>query len=150
MGILNAAVTCRTSLLPNTIKDRDQVGNWQPITIGNLLMRIYGRIWVKDYGRKLNWTADKKDFTCRRLFWQCKYSQEHCKSTEEEKSLPNSIFGSCQSLQYSHSWINLKGFTEKRSSNRSNKKCYRDVQRGSDCYLSWRQVHKTDQYQGSC
>ena len=43
MGILNAAVTCRTSLLPNTIKDRDQVGNWQPITIGNLLMRIYGR-----------------------------------------------------------------------------------------------------------
>lgn len=54
MGILNAAVTCRTSLLPNTIKDRDQAGNWQPITIGNLLMRIYGRIWVKDYGRKLN------------------------------------------------------------------------------------------------
>ena len=40
-GIPNVA----TSLLPKTIKDRDQVENWRPITIGNLLMRIYGKIW---------------------------------------------------------------------------------------------------------
>ena len=43
-GILNAALMCRTSLLPKTTKERDYVGNWRPITIGNLLIRIYERI----------------------------------------------------------------------------------------------------------
>ena len=42
--ILNAALMCRTSLLPKTTKERDYVGSWRPITIGNLLIRIYGRI----------------------------------------------------------------------------------------------------------
>lgn len=41
-GKPDAAVKCRTSLLPKALKERDQVGNWRLITIGNLLMRIYG------------------------------------------------------------------------------------------------------------
>ena len=42
-GIPEEAVKCRTTLLPKSVKEREQVGNWRPITIGNLLIRTYGR-----------------------------------------------------------------------------------------------------------
>ena len=54
----NAAATCRTSVLPKTIKDEDQVGNSEPVTIDHLLTGIYGKTWIKDY--KLN--SRKKGF----------------------------------------------------------------------------------------
>lgn len=40
-GIPDEAIMCRTSLLPKSVGDREQVGNWRPITIGNLQLRIY-------------------------------------------------------------------------------------------------------------
>ena len=61
-GIPNAAIMCRTSLLPKTIKDRDQVGNWRPITIGNLLMRIYGRIWDRRLRKQIQLNDTEKGF----------------------------------------------------------------------------------------
>ena len=44
LGIPEEGVRCRATLLPKSVKDREQVGNWRRITIGNLLMRMYGRI----------------------------------------------------------------------------------------------------------
>ena len=44
LGISEEGVKCRATLLPKSVKDREQVGNWRRITIGNLLMRMYGRI----------------------------------------------------------------------------------------------------------
>ena len=44
LGISEEGVKCRATLLPISVKDREQVGNWRRITIGNLLMRMYGRI----------------------------------------------------------------------------------------------------------
>ena len=44
LGISEEGVKCRATLLPKSVKDREQVGNWRRITIGDLLMRMYGRI----------------------------------------------------------------------------------------------------------
>ena len=59
-GIPEEAVKCRTSLLPKSIKEREQVGNWRPITIGNLLMRMYGRIWDKRLRKEIN-TSERQN-----------------------------------------------------------------------------------------
>ena len=41
------AIKCRAILPPKSVKEREQLGDWRPITIGNLLMRMDGRIWDK-------------------------------------------------------------------------------------------------------
>lgn len=43
--IHNCVKECRTALLPKMDKGREKVGNWRLITIGNLLMRLYVKIW---------------------------------------------------------------------------------------------------------
>ena len=50
----------RTSLLPKPIKDREQVRNWRPITTGNLLMRIYEKIWGKKTKKRSQIQQQKK------------------------------------------------------------------------------------------
>ena len=46
-GVPEEVVQCRTTLLLKSLNGRDKVGSWRPINIGNILMRIYGRIWDK-------------------------------------------------------------------------------------------------------
>ena len=41
------AEECRTRLLPKKDDNLDQVGNWRPITVGNLFMRLYAKLWDK-------------------------------------------------------------------------------------------------------
>ena len=60
--ISEEAVKCRTSLLPKSIKGREQLGNWRPITIGNLPMRMYGRIWNKRLRKEINTSGRQKGF----------------------------------------------------------------------------------------
>ena len=60
--ISEEAVKCRTSLLPKSIKGREQVGNWRPITIGNLPMRMYGRVWNKRLRKEINTNGRQKGF----------------------------------------------------------------------------------------
>lgn len=43
--IPNSAKECRTTLLPKTNDEREKVENWPPITIGNIIMRLYVKIW---------------------------------------------------------------------------------------------------------
>ena len=50
----------RTSLLPKSIKGREQVRNWRPITIGNLVMWIYERIWGKRTKKRSQIQQQKK------------------------------------------------------------------------------------------
>ena len=38
---------CRTTLLPKKDEELEEVGNWRPITVGNLFMRIYAKLWDK-------------------------------------------------------------------------------------------------------
>ena len=60
--IPDAATMCRTSLLPKSIKEKDQVGNWRPVTIGNLLMRIYRRIWGRRLRKEIKLNNRQKGF----------------------------------------------------------------------------------------
>ena len=41
------AESCRTTLLPKNEKELEEVGNWRPITVGNLFMRLYVKLWDK-------------------------------------------------------------------------------------------------------
>lgn len=45
--IPDTAKECKTTLLPKTIEGKEDVGNWRPITIGNVLMRLYAKVWDK-------------------------------------------------------------------------------------------------------
>ena len=45
LGIPDEVVKCKTTLLPKSVKESEKVGNWRPIIIGNLLMRLYGKMW---------------------------------------------------------------------------------------------------------
>ena len=38
---------CRTTLLPKKDEELHKVGNWRPITVGNLLTRVYAKLWDK-------------------------------------------------------------------------------------------------------
>ena len=35
---------CRTTLIPKTKNDLDDLGNWRPITVGSLLLRLYAKL----------------------------------------------------------------------------------------------------------
>ena len=61
-GIPEEAVECRTTLLPKSINEREQVGNWKPITIGNLLMRMHGKIWDKRLRQDITTSERQKGF----------------------------------------------------------------------------------------
>ena len=41
------AEECRTTLLSKKDKDLDQVGNWWPITVGNMFTWLYAKLWDK-------------------------------------------------------------------------------------------------------
>ena len=38
---------CSITLLPKKNDNLDQVGKWRPIRIGNILIRLYGKLWDK-------------------------------------------------------------------------------------------------------
>ena len=41
------AEECGTTLLPKKDDNLDQVENWRPITVGNLFMQLYAKLWHK-------------------------------------------------------------------------------------------------------
>ena len=52
---------CRTTLLPK--KDEElEVGNWRPITVGNLFMRIYAKLWDKRLPSNIKLDERQKGF----------------------------------------------------------------------------------------
>ena len=62
LGISEEAKECRTTLLPKTIEDRGDVGNWRPITTGNVLMRLYVKVWDKRLQANIKLDGRQKGF----------------------------------------------------------------------------------------
>ena len=62
LGIPEEAKECRTTLLPKTIEDRGDIGHWRPITIGNVLMRLYAKVWDKRLRANIQLGDRQKDF----------------------------------------------------------------------------------------
>ena len=60
--IPSEAEECRTTLLPKKDKDLDQVGNWQLITVGNMFMRLYAKLWHKMLRRNITLNERQKGF----------------------------------------------------------------------------------------
>ena len=43
---------CHTTLLRKKDEELEKVGNWRPITVGNLFIRLYGKLWDKRLRKK--------------------------------------------------------------------------------------------------
>lgn len=46
-SIPDSAKECRTTLIPKSVEELNNPSNWRPITIGNLFIRLYAKIWNK-------------------------------------------------------------------------------------------------------
>ena len=60
-GIPNGEKLARTTLIPKT-GDLTQVGNWRPITIGTILLRLYCKIWDRRMRKKFKINERQKAF----------------------------------------------------------------------------------------
>ena len=53
---------CRTTLLPKKDEELEEVGNWRPITVGNLFMIIYAKLWDKRLRSNIKLDERQKGF----------------------------------------------------------------------------------------
>lgn len=53
---------CSTTLLPKKNYNLDQVVKWRPITIGNILIRLYRKLWDKKIRRNFSLGERQKGF----------------------------------------------------------------------------------------
>ena len=53
---------CRTTLLPKTDEELEKVGNWRPITVGNLFIRLYAKLWDKRLTKNIMLDERQKGF----------------------------------------------------------------------------------------
>ena len=53
---------CRTTLLPKKDHKLEDVSNWHPITIGNLLIRVYAKLWDKRLRQNITLDERQKGF----------------------------------------------------------------------------------------
>ena len=53
---------CRTTLLPKKDKELEKVGNWRPITVGNLFIRVYAKLWDKRLKQHVTLDERQKGF----------------------------------------------------------------------------------------
>ena len=51
--IPSSAKQCRTTFIPKTIDELKDSSNWRPITISNMFMRLYAKIWDKRLRKKI-------------------------------------------------------------------------------------------------
>ena len=84
--------SCRTILLPKS-GDRTNVGNWRPITIGNLLIRLYAKIWDKRLRKKITINERQKAFVpMDGCFENVKILQTVMKQSKKQKRELNIVF----------------------------------------------------------
>ena len=53
---------CHTTLLPKKDEELEEVGNWQLITVGNLFMRMYAKLWDKRLRSNIKLAESQKGF----------------------------------------------------------------------------------------
>ena len=84
---------CRTTLLPKTNEEREKVGNWRPITIGNLFMRLYAKIWDKRLRANVILDERQKGFVpVDGCFQNVKILQQIIKQQRKRKKEYNIVF----------------------------------------------------------
>lgn len=62
LGIPDEVKECRAKLFPKTVQGKENVGNWRPITIGNILMRLCAKVWDKRMGANVQLDKRQKGF----------------------------------------------------------------------------------------
>ena len=61
-NIPNTIKQCCTTLLPKKDDHREEVGSWRPVTVGNLLMRLYAKLLDKRLQFKIKLHERQKGF----------------------------------------------------------------------------------------
>ena len=84
---------CRTTLLPKKEKELDQVGSWRPITVGNLYMRLYGKLWDKRLRQNIEPDQRQKGFVpVDGCFENVKILQQVIKQQRKRRKEYNLVF----------------------------------------------------------
>ena len=87
------AETCRTTLLPKKDEELDEVGNWRPITIGNLFMRLYAKLWDKRLMLDITLGKRQKGFLpVNRFFENVKILKQTIKQLRKKGKEHNLVF----------------------------------------------------------
>ena len=87
------AEQCRTTLLPKKEENLEDVGNWRPITVGNLFMRLYAKLWNKRLRKNTELDEWQKGFVpVDGCFENVKILQEAIKQQKQKKREYNIVF----------------------------------------------------------
>ena len=84
---------CRTTLLPKKDHGLEDVGHWRPITVGNLLIRIYAKLWDKRIRKNVTLDERQKGFVpVNGCYENVKILQEIIKSQRRKRKEYNLVF----------------------------------------------------------
>ena len=84
---------CRTSLLPKKEEGLEKVENWRPITVGNLYMRLYAKLWDKRLRQNVELDERQKGFVpVDGCFQNVKILQEIIKQQRKKRREYNFVF----------------------------------------------------------
>ena len=84
---------CRTTLLPKKDEELEEVGNWWPITVGNLFMRIYAKLWDKRLRSNIKLDERQKRFVpVNGCYENVKILQQMIKKSRNSRREYNLVF----------------------------------------------------------
>ena len=84
---------CRTTLLPKKDEELEEVGNWRPITVGNLFMRIYAKLWDKRLRSNIKLDERQKRFVpVNGCYENVKILQQMIKKSRNSRREYNLVF----------------------------------------------------------
>ena len=84
---------CRTTLLPKQDDNLEEVGHWRPITVGNLLIRIYAKLWDKRIRKNVTLDERQKGFVpVNGCYENVKILQEIIKNQRKRRRKYNLVF----------------------------------------------------------
>ena len=131
------AEECRTTLLPKKEDHLEEVGNWRPITVGNLFMRLYAKLWDKRLRKNIKLDERQKGFLpVDGCFENVQILKEIIKQQRKKRREYNLVF-----IEYCER-INKKG-----GSGSSKRNSDGDVQEGNNTSHSRREDNKKNQNQ---
>ena len=61
-SIPDSVKQCSTTLIPKTVDELKDPSNWRPITIGNMFIRLYAKIWDKRLRKNIQFDERQKGF----------------------------------------------------------------------------------------
>ena len=83
----------RTTLLPKKDEELEEMGNWRPITVGNLFMRIYAKLWDKRLRSNIKLDERQKRFVpVNGCYENVKILQQMIKKSRNSRREYNLVF----------------------------------------------------------